>query len=125
MVSDDFKPENPATKFMFMASKGLSDLLSLTANLGADFDGNTGQSNGLYTLNLALAVNDDLSVYFENYGFFNGDMFDTYFDFGGGYLLNSNLLLDLYGGFGYNDDTFSYFVSGGVSYRIVKWRKDE
>ena len=125
MNSSDFKPDHPATKFSFMASKGFSDLISVTANLGADFNGDSSQPDGLYTLNLVLVVSDELSVFFENYGFFNGDKFDTYFDFGGAYILNSNLQLDLSGGFGYNDDTFSYLVSGGVSYRIIKWRKNE
>ena len=124
MVSKDFKPDYPATRFMFMTSKGLSDLISVTANLGADFDGYGDAPSGLYTLNLVLTVHDELSVFFENYGFFNGNYFDTYFDFGGGYLLNNNLQLDLSGGFGYNDDIFDYFVSGGVSYRIISWRKE-
>ena len=123
MISKDYKPDHPSTKFNIMASKGLSDLISITTNLGADFDGNGAQPNGFYTLNLVLSVNDQLSVFFENYGNFNGDYFDTFFDFGGAYLLNDDLQLDLYGGFGYNDDTFDYFVSGGVSYRITKWRK--
>ena len=123
MMSKDFKPDHPSTKFNIMASKGFSDLISITTNLGADFNGNGAQPDGFYTLNLVLAVNEELSVFFENYGNFNGDYFDTFFDFGGAYLLNNDLQLDLYGGFGYNDDLFNYFVSGGVSYRITKWRK--
>ena len=123
MMSEDFKPDHPSTKFNIMASKGLSDLISITTNLGADFNGNGAQPDGFYTLNLVLAVTEELSVFFENYGNFNGDYFDTFFDFGGAYLLNDDLQLDLYGGFGYNDDTFDYFVSAGVSYRITKWQK--
>jgi len=124
MVGEDFKPDFASAKFNIMASKRISDLISLTANLGTDFDGYGDAPAGFYTLNLALTVTDELSVFFENYSFFNGDYFDTYFDFGGGYLINNNLQLDLYGGFGYNDDTFDYFVSGGVSYRITTWRKE-
>ncbi len=123
MISKDYKPDHPSTKFNIMASKGLSDLISITTNLGADFSGNGAQPGGFYTLNIVLSVNDQLSVFFENYGNFNGDYFDTFFDFGGAYILNDNLQLDLYGGFGYNDDTFDYFVTGGVSYRITGWRK--
>ena len=123
MISKDYKPDHPSTKFNIMASKGFSDLISVTTNLGADFDGDGGQPGGFYTLNLVLSVTDQLSVFFENYGNFNGDDFDTFFDFGGAYLLNENLQLDIYGGFGYNDDIFNYFVSGGVSYRITSWRK--
>lgn len=125
MIAKDYKPDHPSTKFNIMASKGLSDLISITTNLGADFDGDGDQPDGFYTLNLVLSVNDQLSVFFENYGNFNGDYFDTFFDFGGAYILNDDLQLDLYGGFGYNDDIFNYFVSGGVSYRIIKWRKQE
>ena len=125
MNSKDFKADYPAALLNIIASKSFSDFISLNANLGADFDGSGGAPNGFYTLNLVLAVNEELSVFFENYGDFNGDYFDTFFDFGGAYILNENLQVDLYGGFGYNNDTFSYLVSGGVSYRITKWRKEE
>lgn len=123
--SSDFKPDHPSAKLNLMASKTISDLLSITSNLGTDFDGDGGNATGFYTLNLVLSVNRELSVFFENYGNFTSDDFDTYFDFGGAYILNPNLQLDLYGGFGYNDDTFSYLISGGVSYRIIKWRTNE
>lgn len=123
--SSDFKPDHPSARLNLMASKTINDLFSITANLGTDFDGNDGGPEAFYTLNLVFVVNEELSVFFENYGNFTSDNFDTYFDFGGAYILNPNLQLDLYGGFGYNDDTFSYLVSGGVSYRIVKWRKNE
>ena len=125
MNSENFKSDHAATFVNLIASKTLSDLISLTANIGSNFDGNGAEPEGFYTLNLVLAVNEELSVFFENYGFFNGEYFDTYFDFGGAYILNNNLQLDLLGGFGYNDDTFSYLVSGGVSYRITKWRKEK
>lgn len=123
MRSEDYRPENTSAKFNLMASKSLTGILSISTNLGVDFDGDGGNSEGFYTLNLAMGVTDELSLFFENYGFF-GDDFDSYFDFGGGYLLNNNLQLDLYGGFGYNDDLFSFFVTGGVSYRITDWRKE-
>ena len=64
-----------------MASKGITDLLSITSNLGADFSGTNGQPNGFYTLNLVFAVSDELSLFAENYGNFNGDYFDTFLDY--------------------------------------------
>ena len=122
--SSDFKAGHPAAKLNLMASKTITDIFSITANLGTDFIKNAGQE-GVYTLNFVLSINDELSVFFENYGIFNSSKFDTFFDFGGAYILNPNLQLDILGGFGYNDDIFSYLISGGVSYRIVKWRKNE
>jgi len=125
LTSSDFKPDYPSAKLNLMASKSYSDLFSITTNLGLDVDGSGGGSNGFYTLNFVFAVSDELSLFFENYGDFTYEDFNTYFDFGGAYVLNPDLQLDLFGGFGYNNDTFSYLVSGGISYRIVKWRKDE
>lgn len=125
LTSKDYKPDHPSARLNLMASKGFSDLFSITTNLGLDVDGSYGGSNGFYTLNFVFTLSDELSLFLENYGDFTYDGFNTYFDFGGGYFLNDHLQLDLFGGFGNNDDTFSYFVSTGISYRIVKWRKDE
>ena len=125
LISEDYRPDHTSARFNVMASKTLTDMLSITSNLGVDFDGDGGPSEGFYTINLVLGVTDELGVFFENYGYFTGDYFDSFFDFGAGYLLNPDLQLDLLGGFGYNEDTFSFLISGGVSYRITKWRKDE
>jgi len=123
VLSEDFKPDYPSGKFNLMASKGFGEKFSITSNLGADFGGFVGPPDGFYTLSLGLAVDEHLGVFFENYGSFSGDYFDSYFDFGGAYLLSNDLQLDLFGGFGYNDDAFTWFVSGGVSYRITSWRQ--
>jgi hypothetical protein len=121
--SGDFETAHASVGLNAMASKALSDRFSLNTNLGTRFDGEGIRLNIFYTLNLVYVVNDKLSAFFENYGNLNESTFDTYFDFGGAYLINTNLQLDLYGGFGYNYSTFSYLIAGGVSYRIVRWRK--
>lgn len=121
--SGDFETDRAYVRLNAMASKALSDRFSVNTNLGTGFDVEGISLNIFYTLNLVYAINEKLSAFFENYGNFSNDDFDTYFDFGGAYLLNSDLQLDLYGGFGYNNSTFSYLIAGGVSYRIVKWRK--
>ena len=125
LTSSDFKPDYPTAKLNLMASKSFSDLFSITTNLGLDVDGSGGGSNGFYTLNFVFALSDELSLFFENYGDFTHEDYNTYFDFGGAYLLSPDLQLDFYGGLGSNNDVFSYLVSAGVSYRIVKWRKNE
>jgi hypothetical protein len=124
-ISDDYRPDRASARLNLMASKTITDMFSITSNLGVDFNGDGGPSEGFYTINLVLGVNDELGVFFENYGYFSGDYFDSYFDFGAGYLLSPDLQLDITGGFGYNNDTFSFMVSGGISYRITKWRKNE
>jgi hypothetical protein len=125
IASEDFKPDYPSARLNLMASKGFTDVFSVTTNLGLDVDGSGGGSNGFYTLNFVFAVSDEISLFVENYGNFTYESFDTYFDFGSGYLLNNDLQLDLLVGLGKNDEVFRYFVSGGISYRITKWRKHE
>ena len=120
--SSDYKPDHPSAKLNIMATKTLSDQFGLNANLGTEFDGNGGAPNGFYTLNLVYSISDALGIFFENYGNFSNSHFDTFFDFGGAYIVNPNFQLDLSGGFGYNNSTFSYLIAGGVSYRIVRWR---
>jgi len=124
-ISEDYRPDRTSARFNVMASKTVTDMFSITSNLGVDFNGDGGPSEGLYTINLVLGVTDELGLFFENYGYFTSDYFNSYFDFGAAYLLNPDLQLDLQGGFGYNDDIFSFLISGGVSYRITKWRKNE
>jgi len=122
--SEDFNQDYPAARFNLMASKSLTDIWTITSNLGVNFDSNGGGAEGFYTLNLSMGLSDELAVYVENYGYFTSSSYNTYFDFGCGYLLNNNLQLDLYGGLGRNNETFSYMVSTGISYRIVSWRKE-
>ena len=123
-TAKDYKPHYPSAKLNLMASKTFTDLFSMTSNLGLDVAGSDGGSYGFYTLNFVFAVSDGLSLFFENYGDFTYDNFNTYFDFGGAYVPNPDCQLDLYAGIGNNDDVTSYFVSLGFSRRIVTWRKE-
>jgi len=124
-TSTDFSRDHPSARLNLMASKGFSDLFSITSNLGLDVSNSFGGSNGFYTLNFVFAVSDELGLFFENYGDFTYEDFDTFFDFGAGYFLSNHLQLDLHGGLGSNNDITTFFVTVGVSYRITDWRKNE
>lgn len=122
LVSEDYRPGYSSSRLNLMASKGVSDNLGITANLGVDFNGYGVAPDGFYTINLGLVVDEHVSIFIENYSIFDGDYFDSFFNLGGSYLLSNDLQLDLFGGFGYNDDVFDWFISPGVSYRITQWR---
>ncbi|AEV31125.1 hypothetical protein Oweho_0103 [Owenweeksia hongkongensis DSM 17368] len=86
-----------------------------------------------YTLAYSYAITDKLGVFIENYGtiFLESDVnngsyedFRTYFDGGFSYLISNNVQLDILGGYGYNRPLVgtpieSYFVSAGISWRIL------
>jgi hypothetical protein len=59
----------------------------------------------------------NLGVFIENYGNLQQSDFDSFLDGGIAYLINNNLQLDLYSGFGKNDEVKDFFVSAGISWR--------
>lgn len=71
-----------------------------------------------YFVNLGYAVNKKTSVFIEYYGALENHSFTNNFDGGIAYLLNDNIQLDLYSGGGKNDETITFFISAGVSYRL-------
>ncbi len=122
MLSKDYKPDYPGTKFNLIAAKSLSEQAGVNVNIGGGYNGYSGQMDGFYVINFGYAIDDEWSVFFENYSNYNADYFDTYFDFGVAKLMNDHLQLDLFAGLAGNDGYFEWFVSAGISYRIMSWR---
>ncbi|MDZ7647046.1 MAG: transporter [Cytophagales bacterium] len=114
----DFDIDQLAPNFLLVTSQQLSNRFSFTTNWGASWNGYSAVPQGNYTANLAYAITPKLGVFIENYGSLVQSDFDTFLDGGIGYLLNNNLQLDVYSGFGKNDDTKDFFVSAGISWRI-------
>jgi hypothetical protein len=119
LTSGDFNRDYPSARLNLMLSKSFAGIFSITSNLGLDVSGSNGGSNGFYTLNFVFPFTDEIVAFIENYGDFTYVDFNTYMDFGAGYLLNSDLQIDLYGCFGYNDETPSFLINAGISYRIT------
>ncbi|MFH1321824.1 MAG: transporter [Bacteroidota bacterium] len=116
ILNGDYNPDNIAPQFLLVTSQNLSERFSLTANLGADWSGNSASPTGIYVVNLAFSFFEKWGGFIENYGSFDDKTFDTKFDAGIAYLVNNNLQLDLLGGAGKNNDLFDYFISIGISW---------
>ncbi len=96
---------------------------SITSNLGVEYDGIDPMPIGFYVLNFGFPITPRISAFAENFGEWSKGYFETKYDAGVSYSLNSNVLLDLYGGYGDNSDVRDFFVSTGVSWRIVPKQK--
>ena len=118
VASEDYKSEYISPKLLLLHSQSLSSRLGLTTNWGVIWNGNDAIPRGLYTLALTYAINDKWSLLLENYGEVEDGGFDSRFDTGIGYLLNSDLQLDLGAGYGKNDGIRDYFLDVGVSARF-------
>ncbi len=99
---------------VFATSKSLTDKLDLGLNLGTTISENI-NANALYIINLSYSVNDKIGVFIESYGTISNN-FEMNFDTGISYLLNNDLQLDFFTGYGLNNKN-GLLLSLGVSWR--------
>jgi len=119
LASKDFKADYYAAEFRFTMQHTLSDKVSLSYNLGAEWDGFTPDATFIYTLTTGLSVTEKLGAYIELYGFApQNDKADHRFDGGITYLISNNVMIDASGGFGITENAPEYFASLGFSFRI-------
>lgn len=122
-VSNDFGSEQLATNMVLMNSWNLPKGTSITTNWILSYDGNSIYPTGKYVFNFGFPVYRKWGAFIENYGQINDGLFETRFDGGVSYLLNQNFLFDLSAGFGNNLGVSDFFISSGISWRLVKFRK--
>ena len=116
-VSEDFQTDDPATVVKLLLGQSINDQWGLAANLGFSTNGG-GDSQGDYTFNVSYAPFDKWSFFLENYGSFDNNDFNTFFDGGAGFLLSDKIQLDLFLGYGKNEGFRDLFVSGGISWNL-------
>lgn len=116
-IGGDYEINQWAPRFLIVTSQQLSDKLTFITNWGASWNGNNAIPQGVYTANLSYAITSNFGVFIENYGSLLQSDFDTFLDGGVAYLINNNLQLDLYSGFGKNEDAKDFYVSAGISWR--------
>lgn len=116
---------------MILIKQPITNELALTGNIGVY---HTPQQNKVmpeyfyrYTLNTSYSFNDKLSAFVEAYGFINSEYNSEFgyvnsdainFDFGVGYLLNNDLLLDFSIGQDNSLGGGDLYVNAGVSFRF-------
>lgn len=115
----DYEIAYLAPRFRLMYNTSLGQSSSLTTNLGGFWNGNDSRPRGFYVFSYSLALTKRLSVIAESYGDFIKTEINNYFDVGLGYNISNDMLIDLNAGWGENYPYKSYFITAGVSYRIV------
>jgi len=117
--SEDYKIDFLAPRFRVMYSTPFGEYAGLTTNIGTYWNGLDGRPRGFYVFSFSFALTDNMSLIAESYGNFIKSQINNYFDIGLGYNLNKDLLIDLNGGWGANYPYKSYFLTAGISYRII------
>lgn len=122
-VSDDFESKYVAADMVFVANWALPKNMSLATNWVMSYSGNDPNPLGKYVINFGFPIYRKISGFVGNYGQINQSVFETRFEGGLAYLINNNFLLDISSGYGSNHRKKGYFVSTGISYRILGFRK--
>jgi len=119
MASTKFKTEFFAPEFRFVMQHTLSDKISFSYNLGAEWDGFTAEPTFIYTNAIGYSISDKLGSYFEIFGFIPQNTKSNHsIDGGITYLISNNFMVDLSSGFGISKNAPDYYWALGFSFRI-------
>ncbi|MCX6157161.1 MAG: transporter [Ignavibacteriota bacterium] len=121
LASKNFKKNYVGTSVNLALQNSFTDDFSAGYNLGASWDGNTPEPTFFYTLSLDYELSKRFSGFVEVYGFLpEKTRADHRFDFGLTFFAKNNLALDASAGLGITDNAPTYFINGGISFRLPK-----
>jgi len=110
-----------APNFRFTMLHSLSENITLSYNLGAEWDGEHPEPVFIYTLAPAFSITDKLGAYIELYGFApQQQRADHRADGGITYLIKNNMQLDISGGFRVTDNAPEDYGALGFSIRLPR-----
>jgi Putative MetA-pathway of phenol degradation len=123
LASKQYKTAFYAPEFRFVMQHSLTERVSLSYNLGAEWDGFSAEPTFIYTfiytLTSGLSVTEKLGAYIELFGFApQNDSANHSFDGGFTYLINPNFMLDLSSGVGITNNAPERYFALGFSFRI-------
>ena len=119
LASEEFKASYFAPAFRFTMQHTLSEKFTFGYNLGAEWDGESAEPSFIYTVTTGYAITDKFGAYIELFGFApQKSIADNRFDGGVSYLLRNNILIDVSGGIGLNENSRYSYISFGFSFRL-------
>ena len=119
VASTIYKTDYNATEFRFTMQHTLSKKVSLSYNLGSEWDGFTAEPTFVYTLTTGYSITEKLGSYVEVFGFApQKEKANHNFDCGLTYLINNNFMLDLSSGIGITSNAPDNYIAFGFSFRM-------
>jgi hypothetical protein len=115
-----FNPQKVEPELIAALSKSLSDRFSISVNIGGSHDSLIEEIIYLYTAALGYSASDNIGAFIEVYGNLSSPFPPEHlYDGGIAYLLSDNVQLDLSGGKKFTGDDSIWFVSSGISLRLL------
>ncbi len=118
-ASKEFKTEFFAPEFRFVMQHTLTEKMSSSYNLGAEWDGFSAEPTFIYTNAIGYSITEKLGSYIEIFGFMPQNKKSNHsIDGGITYLINPNFMLDLSSGIGISKNAPKNYFAFGFSFRI-------
>jgi Putative MetA-pathway of phenol degradation len=118
-ASTKYKTNFYAPEFRFVMQHTLLEKMTLSYNLGAEWDGFSAEPTFLYTLTSGYSITNKWGSYIELFGFApQKNKANHNFDAGITYLINNNFMLDLSSGIGITKNAPDQYLAVGFSFRI-------
>lgn len=117
----EFRPDHLAPSLFILMSNSISEKLNLCYNYGLSWDGSSSVPTHFYAVCLGINLNDRLSTFIENFGYFNKRTNPEYYiDTGLAYLIAEHLQID-FSATGYLNSFFNnYTLNAGIAWKILQ-----
>ncbi|MBC3542265.1 transporter [Rufibacter sediminis] len=119
--SSAFRPAHVAPEVRLALSHTLSNTFDLGYNVGYEWDGDSPEGTGIYTLSVGAALPHHWGTYLEVFGD-KPEKGHWHHSADGGFTFSprNNLQLDVSSGIGLTKDAPDYFLSAGFTFRLPK-----
>lgn len=114
-----YKNNSIVPRFRFLFCHTINKYISLSYNLGAEWENESNMTTGIYTACLDFCLSKKLAVFIESYGYAKEKYVpDNRVDCGLTFQFYPNFQIDCAGGIGLNEASPNYFVCGGLSLKF-------
>lgn len=117
--SRDFDSDDISAVITLALDQDLGRGFGLSYNIGMTENQATDKLTGFYALGLSTSLDSEWGTFIELYGSLDDGDHDLFADTGLSYLYSRNLQFDFSFGGGRNENVSSYFLSAGVSWRVL------
>lgn len=119
IASSIYKADYFAPEFRFVMQHSVSEKITFSYNLGAEWNGFSPEPTFIYTVTTGYSISEKFGSYIELFGFYpQTEKSNHSFDGGITYLINNNFMLDLSSGIGITKNAPKNYFAFGFSFRI-------
>lgn len=119
LASKSFKTQHVSPKIRLLMENNLTKTLSLTYNIGPQWNGKDTEPEWLFSLSPGIDLGSNWHAFIEAYGFYKkNESPENTLDGGFEYFVHKNLALDICSGIGISSAAPAFFVTLGGSVRF-------